>query len=360
MILFQIMRRINLVFQLGFLKVLMWALILNALFGTLFFLAEREAQEISFLDALWWAMVTMTTVGYGDFYAQTFVGRFLVSYPCMFLGIGVMGYLVGVVANHLIDWASKKRKGEMEIRYNGHIIICNFPGVEKVLNIVRELRAAQGLDEVRFVLVTEVLEELPPKLSNEGIAFVKGSPTDEEVLHRANILESLGTIVLSMDPGDVNSDDRTYAVSSIIELIEDEKKISLKTVAELASSRNARNFSRAAVDGVVSTDGVAGCLIAQEFLYPGVGRIINEMISNTRGSQLYLHRTELVGHPIVDLQKAVLEHEADIQVIGLFRDGDCTLNPAKSLRIQPGDTLIVLAENAHDIGAIERDIMERK
>ena len=64
-------------------------LLLSVLFAVGFYFAERRVNpELEFADAIWWAMVSLTTVGYGDYYAQTAVGRFLISFPAFILGIG--------------------------------------------------------------------------------------------------------------------------------------------------------------------------------------------------------------------------------------------------------------------------------
>ncbi len=52
-------------------------------------------------DALWWAFVTITTVGYGDFYPVTIEGR-LVAAALMLVGIGLFGTLSGIMASILI------------------------------------------------------------------------------------------------------------------------------------------------------------------------------------------------------------------------------------------------------------------
>ena len=358
MFIFAIIGKLWKVLSAGFWTVIGLAIALNFLFGTAFYYAERHVQEgLTWIDSLWWSMVTMTTVGYGDFYAQTFVGRFLISYPCMVIGIGIIGYLVGLVANIMIEWASKKRKGEMGVSYENHIIICNFPGVEKVRTIVNEFRVTPQYKDTRMVLVTEMLEELPDGLRKDRIDFVKGCPTDEDVLFRANILKCAGVIVLTEDPTNIRSDDRTFAIGAIIESIEEERKTDIKTITELIGRRGMRNMKRMTVDGMVASEGMTGCLLVQEFMYPGVNSLFNQIISNTVGSQIYIHDTKLKDISIVELQTRVLRHEANIQVIGLMRGEKQILNPDKQMTIQAGDKLIVLAENQHDLGAIEQDIL---
>lgn len=67
------------------------------------FLAALPMRHIepsfdSYADALWWAIVTMTTVGYGDLYPETTVGRLIAS-VLMLIGIGMIGLVTGTVAS---------------------------------------------------------------------------------------------------------------------------------------------------------------------------------------------------------------------------------------------------------------------
>ena len=52
-------------------------------------------------DALWWAMVTITTVGYGDRFPVTFLGR-IIAMAVMFSGIGIIGALASILASLLV------------------------------------------------------------------------------------------------------------------------------------------------------------------------------------------------------------------------------------------------------------------
>ena len=52
-------------------------------------------------DALWWAVVTITTVGYGDYYPVTTLGR-LTGVSVMFAGVGIIGALASILASILV------------------------------------------------------------------------------------------------------------------------------------------------------------------------------------------------------------------------------------------------------------------
>jgi voltage-gated potassium channel len=60
-----------------------------------------EANITTGGDALWWAIVTITTVGYGDFYPVTTLGR-LTGVFVMFAGVGIIGALASILASILV------------------------------------------------------------------------------------------------------------------------------------------------------------------------------------------------------------------------------------------------------------------
>ena len=60
-----------------------------------------DANILTGGDALWWGLVTITTVGYGDFYPVTSLGR-MVGVAVMFAGVGIIGALASILASLLV------------------------------------------------------------------------------------------------------------------------------------------------------------------------------------------------------------------------------------------------------------------
>jgi voltage-gated potassium channel len=335
-------------------------IVLNVVFGFAFYFAERGVQpDLTMGDALWWAMVTMTTVGYGDFYAQTVVGRYFVSYPTFLLGIGLLGYFVGSVAEVVIETASARRQGRASVKMKEHILICGFPSASKVRQIVREIRVVPAFAKKPIVVVTDKVDRLPDELESEGLRFVQGSPLSDEILLKAGVRECEGAFILSENPNDPDADARTFAIAAMIEGIEAERGRPLRTVCEIGAARSRSMIKRAHTDGVVVHEGMTDCLLVQEYLNPGMMEVFQEIISNAVGSQFYLVETRLAGRQIRDLQKAVLDHPHDLQVVGLIRAGKTHLNPSKETTIAEGDRLILLANRLRDFAEVEADILQR-
>ncbi len=331
------------------------ALGLNLVFGIAFYLAERGGTpDLTLADALWWAMVTMTTVGYGDFYPQTFVGRFLIGYPCFLIGIGLIGVLLGTLADAIFSATSRRRRGLHTIHMKEHIIICHCPSIEKTLHVAQELRSSTGYQAREIVVITEVFDECPQVFSQNGIQLIHGSPTDEAVLLRAGVHQAEGVLIFAKEPENAQSDTITFTIGSLVEMIEQDTQRPIKTVAELISPNNKRLVERSSINGVIVTHGVTDKLLTQEFLSPGIHRAFEQLLTNTEGCELYICQTQLTGQRLVDLQLAALQHEQDIQIVGVQREGAPMLNPDKQTTIKDGDALIILAEKEAYYHAFEQ------
>ncbi len=329
-------------------KVLLLAVLLNVVFGSLFYFAERDLQPgLSYVDSLWWAMVTMTTVGYGDFFAKSSLGRFLISYPTMIIGIGIIGYLVGVVADAMLDYGAKKRKGLLKLDLKNHLILCHYPGEQKVIRVQDEIRRSPRYSETEMVLVSDLLDELPESLKKR-IHFVKGDPAREVILNNANFDQAIGAFILAQNPGEPQSDIKSFAVATQIKMLSREVNPRLRVIVEMVSAENRAMMARSHVDGVVCADGIMDALIAQEFLYPGLNDVFHEVLSNATGSEFYILENPFGDTSFGLIQKETLDSPQNVQVVGIQRKKHTLMNPDKTTMVHNDDHLIVLANNRDD------------
>ncbi len=84
--------------------------------STCLYMLEREAQPETFgsiPDCMWWAVVTITTVGYGDTYPVTSGGRLIASVFAL-MGIGIVGMAGGITATALVGSERRVQPGEFE------------------------------------------------------------------------------------------------------------------------------------------------------------------------------------------------------------------------------------------------------
>ncbi len=104
--------------------------------------AEREhpdAQITTFPDAVWWALTTVSSVGYGDLVPVTGVGR-LVAGGLMVAGIGILGVVTATLASYLVEQVSVHDEREQQERAASRA---------QVEELTRQVERLAGLLEAR-------------------------------------------------------------------------------------------------------------------------------------------------------------------------------------------------------------------
>lgn len=94
--------------------------------GVVFTAVEQTAQDLSVQDGIWWAIVTVTTVGYGDIVPHTEAGR-AVAVVVMVTGIGTAALLVGAASQRFVAGAQEQQPEQ--------------PSLAELHHEIRELRA---------------------------------------------------------------------------------------------------------------------------------------------------------------------------------------------------------------------------
>jgi voltage-gated potassium channel Kch len=79
---------------------------------------NSHANITTYANAVWWAFVTITTVGYGDYYPVTNLGR-IFAIVLMFAGLGIIGVLSSYLASTFISLQRRRDKQTDEGNENG-------------------------------------------------------------------------------------------------------------------------------------------------------------------------------------------------------------------------------------------------
>ena len=295
---------------------LVFGLLLFGSFGFWFF--EREQLgELSLLRQLetsaWWSIVTMTTVGYGDVYPKTWAGRWLVGVPLMVVGIGVLGYAIGVLANLFIEHKSKELRGMLPYTKDGHVIICNCPSTDLLLEILKELRADETWAEREFVLITDSFAELPPPLRESAIHFVSGNPAREHVLKRANIQGADRVMILTQKPNIEDCDSATLGVLVTIRALNGD----IYVVAECQHEENRKLLWQGGANEIVNSGSLRAEFIVQGLQDPGVNAMVANLLTNTTGHQFYVYELQSFRGRYAEVVQRV-QQQGRYAVVGLL------------------------------------------
>lgn len=181
--------------------------------AALAFLFERDAQPSGFSSlpaALWWAVVTLTTTGYGDVVPITLPGR-IVAATLMICGLAVFGILTGILAT---GFAAENRRHNFIKTWESLAKVPFFAtlgpaALADVTNMLRRIdlrgrstviRRGQAGDCMYFIADGEVEVELPGKRVPLGVgAFFGELALLGNNVRTANVVTTRSTTLLVLD-----------------------------------------------------------------------------------------------------------------------------------------------------------------
>lgn len=109
---------------------------------------DPNTKMKTFLDALWWCVATVTTVGYGDVVPVTSVGR-MVALVYMFFGIAMISILLSVITNTFYRKKIQKdelEEKEREMKYLRELFLGKISEIEvkqsQILELVNRLASS--------------------------------------------------------------------------------------------------------------------------------------------------------------------------------------------------------------------------
>lgn len=232
---------------------------------------------LDFFDAVWWSLVTITTVGYGDLVPVTNFGR-LIGIVFIILGFSIFSVFTAFIASSFIDKKIKERKGLNKIREKNHIMICGWNrSAKKILDFLSK-RDPSLIPNI--VLVNELEEGDITSLQNTypdlQISFIRGDFTNQEVLQKANARDAQHVILLydESKPNTNPSDERTIIASHNLSFFKLKGQISI----QLNDEKYIPNIRREKNQNVLIFDDLGGTLLANSTLNPSLPSFLQEIL----------------------------------------------------------------------------------
>jgi voltage-gated potassium channel len=283
----------------------------GALLVTLF---ERgiNTQFVAFGDAIWWALVTMTTVGYGDKVPLTTGGR-IIGIVIMFFGMGMISVLTATISSIFVTRKIKEGRGLEDIKFKDHLVICgwNFNG-EQILSNLRKASEKVGPVVLINQLSEDVVTDIKNNFSGLNIKYVRGDFSKETILNRANIKMANAAIILPDTTNGLgaSSDELTILTTLSIKAINPKVKV----YAHIINRENLSHLRKARADEVLVSDSYTGYLLSSHILNPGIPQTVETLFSEDAPQRI--RRYDLSENEMSEPYGKVKEKiEADLDAI---------------------------------------------
>ncbi len=275
--------------------------LLKAVFA-IFLLVLFSAVAISFVErsinaqfdhvgaGLWWAVVTMTTCGYGDMVPMTTGGRLIAS-MVMISGVVLLSVFTAAVSSSVITRRLMEGRGLSKLKLKNHIVLLGWnSGANAVIDAIGSgLIAGDRSLALVNQLSGDAVEQIIARHRDLHIKYVFGDITDEAVLDRANVAAASSVIIVPDESNTTRprSDERTILATLSVKAMAPK----IKVIAHILDPQNEGHLERANADEIVISDRYSGYLLAAHVTAPGIPAMVDLLLSGN--SPVRLERQKL-------------------------------------------------------------------
>jgi len=313
---------------------------------TLLVYFEKDSDQsalINYTNAIWYSVVTLTTVGYGDIYPTTIYGR-IISYVFVILSMGVYGFMIGQFASIITTFKQNKMLGYNGTLFENHVVIIGW-------NDFGHLVTEQLIGANKHVaIVTRNKDDISiihERYDKKQVYTLYADFENIEMLRKANI-EKCSVVF-------VNLTDDTEKLVFVLDM----KKIfhNLDFVVTLENSNLKNTFINAGVTNAISPHEISSKILASYMFEPDVASYTEDIMSFAHTPSDYDIKQFLVTYDNPYLKGAYHDTFIDIKnkfngiLIGMVKKDEngnrrIIKNPVKDFEIGLGDYLIIIVNGS--------------
>ena len=302
-------------------------LLLTILFGAAGYML---IEQFSFLEALYMAVITISTVGFGEVRPLSEAGR-IFTIILILVNLALFTYFITLLTRFFSDGEFiklyKQIKMENSIQQlQQHVIICGFGRNGK--------ESAQILhnNKIPFVVLEEK-HELETDLEFKVSYFMKGDATKDEVLLEAGI-KNARALITSL-PVDA---DNLFVVLTAKQL-----NPALKIISRASEDSSVKKLKIAGADNVIMPDKIGGAHMATLVMLPDVVEMLS--IMSTQSTDQF-RVAEIQSNKNISLGELDMWSKTNCTILGIKNPGNhYTINPDAAYQINPGERLIVMGSD---------------
>lgn len=312
--------------------------------------ANPESQIKDLGDGFWWAIVTMTTVGYGDKVPLTSAGRILAGIVAV-SGILVIAFPTAIIVSAFNDKLLRLKEGKLDMTaMKDHVVICGLTRATEI--VVKDLQefARYHHRPVEVVVISSYSDGPAP----HGALFKKGDVTREAVMHDAGVQGASSVVILAErrvpEQPDETVDARSILAAMHAATLNPEAYVVVEVLIPENVATLRKHVPRAEC---IESSAIVPRLMTVATMHRGVNAVFSEILA-PGGNDVYevdvtekaLAAAPTFGAAMRELRKP--PHPA--VAISVRRGREVKTNPADDFALAAGDTLLVLAEQRPTLG----------
>jgi voltage-gated potassium channel len=324
--------------------------------AVLFWYFERDREGgLTFADALYYGVVTLSTVGYGDIYPETTGGRW-VAVGLIVFALTALGYFLTKISDAVMEARRMEQLGMQGTSFENHLVVIGWNQIARVA--LRELMASKR----QVAVVTEEAHELPEIREYGGkdqLFATVGNISSDAVLERAGILRASTVIVASDD------DSQNLVLSLNVRASNPRARI----ICAVKREELRRTLTASGVTYVTNPFEFSGRMVASAAFEPEVAHFVEDITSGATGAadvQQFSLSEEFgaKGHSVAELQSMFHERGGALLVaVGIAKDDNWEMipNPPRDTRLKANDVVVVLGspEQSDNVGDLLGSIQGR-